>query len=115
MEKALRILPSAVYVAVLVALWAIFHPAGSLLWLGVAYVLAIWMLAGWITFGSYLISSWAHFSDVVATSFVASSHAMWLVPGALALSARSPFLLAVGVAIIVNATRLMAVSRPPRG
>jgi hypothetical protein len=115
MEKALRILLSAVYVAVLVALWAIFHPPGSLFWLGAAYVLAIWTLAGWITFGSYLISSWAHFSDVVATSFVASSHAMWLVPGALALSTRSPIVVAIGVAMIVNATRLIAVSRPPRG
>ena len=116
MGSATRILLMALHVAALVGLWALFHPIGTgLLWLALAYVLVIWTLAGWITFGSYLISSWAHFPDVVAAAFVASSHAMWLVPGALALSARSPFVLAIGVAIIVNATRLMAVSRPPKG
>uniref|UniRef100_Q02B49 Uncharacterized protein n=1 Tax=Solibacter usitatus (strain Ellin6076) TaxID=234267 RepID=Q02B49_SOLUE len=115
MGSAIRILLMALHAAALTALWALFPPPGSLLWLAVAYVLAIWTLAGWITFGAYLLSSWAHFSDVVATSFVASSHAMWLVPGALALSARSPFVMAIGVAIIVNATRLMSLSRPPIG
>ena len=116
MGNATRTLLMALHVAALVGLWAFFHPIGSgLLWLALAYVLAIWTLAGWITIGSYLLSSWAHFSEVVDAAFVASSHAMWLVPGALALSARSPILMAVGVAIIVNATRLIAVSRPPKG
>ncbi|HEY1496062.1 MAG TPA: hypothetical protein VGF49_16030 [Candidatus Solibacter sp.] len=116
MGNASRILLMALHVMAMVSVWTLFHSSGTALrWLALAYVLAIWTLAGWITFGSYLVSSWAHFPDVVAAAFVASSHAMWFVPGALALSARSPFVMAVGVAIIVNATRLMAVSRPPKG
>jgi hypothetical protein len=116
MRSAIRILLMSLHVAALVGLWALYHPIGTgLLWLALAYVLVIWTLAGWITFGSYLLSSWAHFADVVAAAFVGSSHAMWLVPGALALSARSPFTLALGIATIVNATRLIAVSRPPKG
>ncbi len=116
MGNAIRVLLMALHVTAMVSVWTLFHSSGTgLRWLALAYVLAIWTLAGWITFGSYLVSSWAHFPDVVAAAFVASSHAMWFVPGALALSARSPFVIAVGVAVIVNATRLMAVSRPPQG
>jgi hypothetical protein len=105
----------ALQVATLLAAWALFHPAATgLLGLALVYVLAVWTMVGWITSGSFLAWSLAPLPDVLSASLQASANAMWLMPGVLAMTTRSPVVVAMGLAIIVNATRLLALSRPPQ-
>jgi len=100
----------------LAAVWSIWNPAGpGLLPLALAYVLALWTAAEVITLWMYLAFSMAPFSDLLAASLRASASAMWLVPGALLMAARSPVAMAVGLAAVVNSARLLALDRAPKG
>ena len=57
----------------------------------------------------------APLSDLLAASLRASASAMWLVPGALLLAARSPVAVAVGLTAVIYSTRLLVLSRAPEG
>jgi hypothetical protein len=115
-SKSMRLLLLALQAASLIAAWALLHPERSgMLKLSLIYVFVVWVIAGVITFGSYLAFSMEPFSDLLIVAARASANAMWLVPGILALTTRSPWLQAAGVAVIMNTTRLLALSRPPRG
>ena len=114
--RAARLLILVVQSMALVASWAIWSSAGlGQLRLALVYVLAVWIMAGGITLGTYLAFSLAPFSDLLAEAWQASASAMWLVPGALLLAARWPVAAAVGVAVVINSTRLLVLSRPPQG
>jgi hypothetical protein len=100
----------------LVAAWTIWGPAGlGPLRLALIYVLALWIVAGGITLWMYVAFSLAPFSDLLAASLRASASVMWLAPGALLLAARSPVAVAVGLAAVIDSTRLVALSRAPKG
>ena len=115
-SKAVRTLILTLQMAMLAAAWALFHPAGTgLLGWALLYVFLVWTVAGGITFGSYLAVSMAPFSDLLTASLGASANAMWLVPGVLALTTRSPLVAAIGVAVVINSTRLLVLNRPPKG
>ena len=102
--------------ACLVAGWVIWAPAGlGQLQLALVYVLAVWVVFGGITFGAYLAFSLARLPDLLAEAWLASANATWLVPGALLLAARSPVAVACGVAVVINSTRLLMLSRAPKG
>jgi hypothetical protein len=100
----------------LVAVWAVWNPPGLvLLRLALVYVLAAWGVAAGIALWTYLAFSLAPFSELLAASCEASAAAMWLVPGMLLLASRSQLAVAVGLAAVVNSTRLLASSRAPKG
>jgi hypothetical protein len=100
----------------LVAGWAIWAPVGlEQLPLALVYVLAVWVAAGGIILGTYVAFSLAPFSDLVVEAWRVSANAMWLVPGALLLAARWPLAVAAGVVAVINATRLLVLSRAPKG
>ncbi len=111
-----RKLMLALQLAALIVIWILFHPAGSgVLGLALVYVLAIWTVVAWVTFGAYLARSLAPFAEVLSASLGVSMNGMWLVPGAMALTTRSPVLVALGLATIINTTRTLVISRPPKG
>jgi hypothetical protein len=115
-SKASRQLTLLVQSAALVAGWALWAPAGlGELRLALVYVLAVWIVAGGVTLGTYLAFSVAPFSELLVEAWLASANAMWLVPGALLLASRWPVAVAVGLAVVVNSTRLLVSSRPPKG
>jgi hypothetical protein len=115
-STAVRLLILVVQSAALVAGWAIWGPAGlGQLQLALFYVLSVWIVAGGITFGAYLAFSLAPLSDLLAEAWRASANAMWLVPGALLLAARWPVAVAAGLVALINSTRLLVLSRAPKG
>ena len=115
-SQTIRLSTLAVQGAALAAAWAIWKPpAQGLLPLALVYVLATWMVAGGITFGTYLAVSLAPLSDLLAASWEDSAAAMWLVPGALLVASRAQLGAAAGLALVVNSMRLLASSRAPEG
>ncbi len=115
-SKSTRVLILVSQLAALAAAWTLLHPERTgVIKLALLYVLAVWAVSAVITFGSYLATSMAPLSDLLAVAARASSNAMWFVPGMLALTTRFPWLQAIGVAAIINTTRLLALNRPPRG
>ena len=115
-SKATRLVIMAVQSTALVAVWAIWDRAGlGLHALAIVYVLAVWTVAEWITLWLYVAFSLAPLSDLLAASLRTSASAMWLVPGALLLAARSPVAAAMGLWAVINSTRVLALSRAPKG
>jgi hypothetical protein len=115
-SKASRLLILVLQSAALVAGWVWLAPAGvGHLWLALVYVLAAWIVAAVVTLGTYLAVSVAPLPDLLAEASLASANAMWLVPGALLLAARWPVAVAMGLAAVVNSTRLLVSSRAPKG
>jgi hypothetical protein len=115
-SKAARLLLLVLQSTALVACWAIWSPAGlGLLQLALFYVLSVWVIAGGITLGTYLAFSLAPLSDLLAVAWRASANAMWLVPGVLLLAARWPLAVVAGLAAVINSTRLLVLSRAPKG
>ena len=115
-SKVTRLLILVAQTAALVAGWVIWAPAGlGQLPLALVYVLAVWAVAGVITFGTYLAFSLAPLPAVLSGAWLASANAMWLVPGVLLLAARSPVAVALGLVAVINSTRLLVLNRAPEG
>jgi hypothetical protein len=115
-SKTTRLLILALQVAVLGAAWVLLRPANlSLLGYGLFYVSVMWAIACVITFGAFLGSSMAPLSNLLLAASRSSANAMWLVPAVLAMTTRSPILTVLGLMLVVNSTRLLALSRAPKG
>jgi hypothetical protein len=81
--------------------------------LALFYVLAVWFVTGGITLGIYLAFSLAPLSDLLINAWRASANAMWLVPGGCCW--RLVGLWRWGLAAMINSTRLLVLSRAPKG
>jgi hypothetical protein len=79
------------------------------------YVLAVWIVSEGIALFLFAALSLARFSKLLPASLRASASAMWLVPGTLLLASRSQLAVAAGLALVINAARLLASSRAPKG
>ena len=114
--KPARLFILVVQSTTLIAAWAIWGPAGlGQLQLALFYVLSAWVVAGGITFGTFLAFSLAPLSDLLAEAWQSSANAMWLVPGTLLLAARWPVAVAAGLVAVIHGTRLLVLSRAPKG
>jgi hypothetical protein len=115
-SKASRLLILSLQITILVAGCILLRPAKSgLLGYAALYVVAMWAIACVITFGAFIGSSLAPVPDVLLSAIRASANAMWLVPAMLALTTRSKWLALLGLAVVVNSTRLLALGRAPTG